>query len=116
VVNGLERPSARRWMVSASNGGPQAGTLHAIAECGRGPAPVEFERAVTLPRSGGVHSVTATCPKRKTVAFGGFRTSAYNGDGPYASQLALASASRWRAAAFEFPGHASQLVALAYCA
>ena len=74
-----------------------------------------FSFALPSPLSTLSHDHPAAVPF-SPAPFGGFRTGPYNGDGPYASQLQRVSASRWRAAAFEFPGHTSQLVAIAYCA
>jgi hypothetical protein len=74
------------------------------------------QRTLTLPAQGGVRSVSATCPRRRSIALGGFRATPYDGDGPYVSQLERASRRRWTSAAFRFPGRAAQLVAIAYCA
>jgi len=114
VVDSLKR-SGSGLSVSASNNGPQKGTLKAFAECGSGPKLAVARKTVALSDGGGRKAVTARCPHRGRLVFGGFVASSSDGNGPYISQLRRVAPGRWRAGAFQFPRPGGRLTAIAYC-
>jgi hypothetical protein len=72
VATGLRLASKRTLQVEAVNVSEDtAGSLDAIAYCGKGPKLKTKAAAVSIPQ-GGHAGATAECPKRKPVAFGGF--------------------------------------------
>jgi hypothetical protein len=118
VPTGMRRASKRTLQVEGVNlGETNAGTLEAIAYCGKGKKLTEkFATATVANRQQG--SATATCPKRKPVAFGGFDVEADVADlNPLTvlSGLVRPSKRTWTASAGAAIGP-GEVTSYAYCA
>ncbi|MGH2989501.1 MAG: hypothetical protein ACRDMA_06490 [Solirubrobacterales bacterium] len=68
----MVRTSKRTWQVTGVNvGEDDPGSLDAIAYCGKGPKLKQVAATTSVPPLADLVA-TATCPKRKPLAFGGF--------------------------------------------
>ncbi|MFN8159925.1 MAG: hypothetical protein U0R52_02615 [Solirubrobacterales bacterium] len=115
---GLERPSARRWKVTAyaDSDGPR--TVSAVAMCGKGPAPVSVARKTVTIAPDAQGTATVRCPRGRELALGGFADAPFHpraGDegGPYVDGLERTSPRSWTARAYSFS--AGRITSIAYC-
>jgi hypothetical protein len=107
----------RRAVASAINPErPGKGTLTVLAYCGRRPA-LRTVSASTTVAKGAQASVTAVCPPKTSVAFGGFRATIRPAPGPEVTLNGLEriSARQWRVSAVNLEGPSGKLTAIAYC-
>ncbi len=116
-VDGLERVSSRKWRASAINAGSAPGKVVALAYCFPGSEAVTTVTKSVSISPGNSGSVTATCPKGKTLAFGGVRSQHY---GPGYGELQLSSMTRkgtrgWRVSALKYVNSVGTLTSVAYC-
>ena len=118
VPTGMRRASKRTLQVEGVNlGEHSSGTLDAIAYCGKGKKLTEKFASATVPNRQQA-SATATCPKRKPVAFGGFDVETDVADlNPLTvlSGLVRPSKRTWTASAAGAVGP-GEVTSYAYCA
>ena len=107
----------RRAVASAINPErPGAGTLTVFAYCGSRPVRQTVAASTTVgPQTQA--SVTAVCPPKTSVLFGGFRAQIRPAPGPEVmlNGLERVSARQWRVSAVNLEGPAGKLTAIAYC-
>jgi len=120
----MVRPSKRTWQVTGVNTGEDdGGTLEAIAYCGKGPKLKQVAATTSVPPVSDLEA-TATCPKRKRLAFGGIQGDIDLSDfDPLAVPHAMRRSSKrsWTATGANFagvgddPASPGNLTAYAYC-
>jgi len=117
TLNGLERISARKWRASAVNLEGPSGKLTAIAYCGPGTRRlVASTKSVKVPY-GKTKAVTALCPRGKTLAFGGFRSTHYTDRfaSIYPASLVRTGSHSWTVGGHKFVPVIGKLTAIVYC-
>jgi hypothetical protein len=116
-VDGLERVSKRKWRVSALNDGSAAGKLESLAYCTAGSQSLTPVTKSIHIQPGKVGTVTATCPKAKSLALGGLRSQHY---APGYGDLQLRAMKRkgsrgWQVSSLKYEPLLGELTAIAYC-
>jgi hypothetical protein len=121
---GMVRPSKRTWQVTGVNTGEDNnGTLEAIAYCAKGPKLKQVTATTAVPPSSDL-TATATCPKRKPLAFGGLQgdIDVTDFDPLVVPHAAIRSSKRsWTASGANFAGGGpvgpspGNITAYAYC-
>jgi hypothetical protein len=125
IFEQLERTSARTLSVTLGNvefitPKKRAFEARAIAYCGKGPALTEETDTVSLGNESSDSAATATakCPQGKKLVMGGYRTSGFDGAGPYVRSFKRGNGQSWTVTGFGFSedsGPAPDITAIAYC-
>lgn len=123
VTTSMVRSSKRTLQVAGANAAEDSrGTLDAIAYCGKGPKLKQVASTVAVPPVGDL-AATATCPKSKRLAFGGFEGEVDLTDFDpvvFVHTIRRASKRGWSAAGLNFAGldragSPGNVTAYAYC-